>query len=70
MRMILGGHIDQYDYHKVGLTFDILSELLMEAGFQKIEKVDDLQLFIDTSGMKYKDIPISLNIVAVKEAAE
>ncbi len=66
MRMIFGGHVDQYDFHYVGFNFEILSAFLMEAGFGNIEKVQSFGLFQDTSDMVFKGKPVSLNVIAYK----
>jgi predicted SAM-dependent methyltransferase len=66
MRMIFGGHIDKYDYHLVGLNEEFLASYLHQAGFTDMRRVSDFGLFQDTSRMKLKDIPISLNMVAMK----
>jgi predicted SAM-dependent methyltransferase len=66
MRMIFGGHVDQYDYHVVGLNHEFLGSFLHEAGFENIRRVDRFGIFDDTSGMIYKDVSISLNMIAEK----
>ena len=66
MRMIFGGHMDQYDYHYVGLDVDILSSYLGQAGFRKLEKVEDFGVFKDTSLLRVAGVPISLNVIAFK----
>ena len=66
MRMIFGGHIDEYDYHLVGLNQDFLARYLQDAGFASVEKVDEFRIFADTSSMKYKGELISLNLIATK----
>lgn len=66
MRMMFGGHVDQYDYHVVGLNEEFLRDYLATAGYVNIERVDDLGLFDDTSRMRFKGILISLNMVAEK----
>jgi predicted SAM-dependent methyltransferase len=66
MRMIFGGHIDKYDYHLVGLNEEFLTGYLQAAGFTGIRAVKDHGLFHDTSSMKLKEVPISLNMVALK----
>tara|TARA_R110002167_G_scaffold174438_7_gene373286 strand:- start:1406 stop:2077 length:672 start_codon:yes stop_codon:yes gene_type:complete len=66
MRMLFGGHIDEYDYHVVGLNEDFLTEFLTKAGYVKIVKTDGFGLFNDTSNMKFKGIAISLNVTAEK----
>jgi len=66
MRMMFGGQIDEYDYHKVGLNFDFLSHFLKEAGFMGIQKVDEFRIFNDTSSFKPYGMLISLNVLANK----
>lgn len=66
MQMIFGGHVDQYDYHVVGLNDEFLSDLLSKTGFTDIRRVADLGFFNDTSTMIFCGIPISLNMTAVK----
>lgn len=66
MRMMFGAHIDDYDYHYVGLNEEILSDYLRQAGFVGIEKVVSFGLFDDTSEMKFRGVRISLNMCAYK----
>ncbi len=66
MRMIFGGHTDEYDYHQVGLNEEFLSVYLHRAGFVGIRRVVDFGFFIDTSVMKFAGIPISCNLEARK----
>ena len=66
MRMLFGGHVDQHDYHQVGLSVDFLATYLSEAGFVNLRKVNTFGLFSDTSTMIFKGVPISLNVVAEK----
>jgi predicted SAM-dependent methyltransferase len=66
MRMMFGGHVDQFDYHLVGLSVDFLTTFLAEAGFVNLRKVTTFGLFQDTSAMLFKGIPISLNVMAEK----
>jgi predicted SAM-dependent methyltransferase len=66
MRMAFGGQLDPYDFHYVGLSFDILSELLTEAGFSSIERVGEFGLFDDASTARIMDTPVSLNVVIYK----
>lgn len=64
MRMIFGGHVDQYDYHLVGLNQEFLSEFLSGAGYVSIIRVNSLGQFMDTSEMIFAGVPISLNMIA------
>ncbi len=66
MRMIFGGHIDAHDYHLVGLNEEFLTGYLHGAGFTGMRRVTGFGLFQDTSCLELKNIPISLNMTAVK----
>lgn len=66
MRMVFGGHIDKYDYHVVGLNEEFLTQFLTAAGFVDIRRVPGFGLFSDTSSMVFKDVAISLNLIAEK----
>jgi predicted SAM-dependent methyltransferase len=66
MRMIFGGHLDKYDYHVVGLNEEFLAGFLRDSGFVNIKRVQEFDLFKDTSTMLFKGIAISLNIIAEK----
>ena len=66
MRMIFGGHMDEYDYHVAGLNEEFLTVFLRTAGFVNITRVEDFGLFQDTSCMRFKGTPISLNLTALR----
>lgn len=66
MQIIFGGHQDKYDYHAVGLNEDFLTELLRQAGYVNIKKVNEFGLFQDASSTTFKGVPISLNMIAEK----
>jgi len=66
MRMLFGGQTDPYDFHYVGLSFDLLGELLGNAGFVRVQRVSEFGLFEDTSEQRFNDTLISLNVVAHK----
>jgi predicted SAM-dependent methyltransferase len=66
MRMIFGGHIDAFDYHLVGLDYDLMKAILLEAGYASVEKVNNFGLFQDTSQMMFAGVKISCNVVAFK----
>ncbi len=66
MRMIYGGHNTPHDFHYAGFTEDLLQVYLMKSGFQKIERVPEFGFFKDTSQLLFKELPISLNIRAVR----
>jgi len=69
MRMMFGGHIDKYDYHLVGLDADFLATFLDGAGFVNARRVLGFGLFEDTSGLAFKGIPISLNVICEKRTS-
>jgi predicted SAM-dependent methyltransferase len=66
MRMMFGGHVDEYDYHVVGLNEDFLTRYLTDAGYARIRRVDNFGLFQDTSCLDYRGMAISLNMIAEK----
>ncbi len=66
MRMMFGGHVNEYDHHKVGLSEDLLSGFLMLAGFDKIVRLSAFGIFDDSSNAVFKGLPISLNVIAQK----
>lgn len=66
MRMMFGGQTDAYDFHYIGLDFELLAAYLMEAGFSEIQRVDRFGLFDDTSGYVCYERAISLNMIAIK----
>lgn len=66
MRMMFGGQLDPFDFHKVGLSEEFLAGYLTNAGFTEVERVDAFGLFEDASSLVFKGRPISLNIAARK----
>ena len=64
MRMLFGGHIDDYDYHLAGLDQWYLGTQLYEAGFSDVQRVRRFDIFHDTSEMELIGMPISLNMIA------
>jgi len=69
MRMMFGGHMDDYDYHYVGLTEEFLRDFLTGAGFVGIQKVESFGHFKDTSDLQFRGRRISLNVRATKPSA-
>lgn len=66
MRVIYGGQMDAYDFHKVGYTFELLCHFLGQAGFREARRVIDHGLFGDTSALRIFGQAISLNVIATK----
>jgi predicted SAM-dependent methyltransferase len=65
-RMMFGGHVDAFDYHKVGLTFDFLKDFLELAGFVRVQRVRSFGLFNDATSASVYGTPISLNVSAMR----
>lgn len=70
MRMMFGGQTDEHDFHHVGLNRESLGNYLYRAGFRNIYRVPEFNLFNDTSSMQYLGVPISLNMVAIKNTIQ
>ncbi|MGI9419655.1 MAG: class I SAM-dependent methyltransferase [Geminicoccaceae bacterium] len=70
MRMMFGGQVDEYDFHKVGLTWEFLCYFLSHAGFPYATRVAEHGLFPDTSSMRFVGELISLNVIAHKSTPE
>jgi predicted SAM-dependent methyltransferase len=68
MRMIFGGHMHDYDHHRVGLNFEFMYSYLQQAGFVDMQRVSSHGLFNDSSEIMMADVAISLNMVAVAPA--
>lgn len=66
MRMIMGGQMDEFDYHKGGLWFELLDRILRDVGFANVQRVASFGLFQDTSEAVCAGRRISLNVVAYK----
>jgi predicted SAM-dependent methyltransferase len=66
MRMMFGGHMNEYDVHKVGFDVETLAMYLAEAGFQQYEPVSEFGLFKDCSSLRVLDTLISLNVIVTK----
>ena len=66
MRMMFGGQIDAYDFHKVGLTWEFLTQFLGQAGFTDATRVQEFGLFQDCTAIVFAGQHISLNVVATQ----
>ncbi len=66
MRMMFGGQTNAYDFHYVGLYWEILRQFLQESGFSQASKVEPFGLFEDCSSLKFRNQLISLNVLARK----
>jgi predicted O-linked N-acetylglucosamine transferase (SPINDLY family)/predicted SAM-dependent methyltransferase len=66
MRMAFGGQADEFDFHRVGLTHELLTHYLYAAGFSRVERVKRFGLFKDDSELVARGELISLNVVAYK----
>jgi len=65
-RIIFGAHTDRFDYHLAGFNREFLENFLQSAGFINVLVVEHLNLFDDTSSLRFVGVPISLNIIAKK----
>lgn len=66
LRMIYGGQTDAFDFHKAGFFYDHLAAMLKWTGFSGVKRVREFGLFADTTLKKFKGVPVSLNVEAVK----
>ena len=66
MRMLFGGQMDEHDFHKTGLTWEILQAFLSGAGFISIRRAEEFGLFEDASSLRFHGHLISLNVEARK----
>ena len=66
MRMIMGGQVEPFDFHKVGFSQGILTALLLQHGFRDFRRVEDFGLFDDTSKLRFAGVPISLNLQCIR----
>jgi predicted SAM-dependent methyltransferase len=69
MKMMFGGQENEHGFHRTGFFPDLLARYVARAGFVQIQRVPSFDLFDDFSRHRYMEIPISLNIRALKPAA-
>lgn len=67
-RMVMGGQVEPFDFHKVGFTFNILCGMLTHHGFRNFRRVRSFGLYKDTSELEFGGVPISLNVQCMKDA--
>jgi predicted SAM-dependent methyltransferase len=65
-RMVMGGQVEPFDFHKVGFTFNILCGMLTHHGFRNFRRVRSFGLYKDTSELEFGGVPISLNVECMK----
>jgi predicted SAM-dependent methyltransferase len=61
-RMMMGGQMDEFDFHKTGFSQNILIALLNDHKFHTYKRVESFGLFKDTSELKFGGVSISLNL--------
>lgn len=66
MRIMFGGHMNEYDVHRVGFDPEVLALYLQEVGFADCMTVDEFGLFNDCSSLRIVDTLISINMIATK----
>jgi len=69
MKVIYGGHLNAFDIHYAGFDAGLLGGYLLQAGFERFERVESFGEFADTSEYRMAGIRISLNAQAWKPAA-
>ena len=66
MRIMFGGHMNEFDVHRVGFDFETLGLYLEKAGFTGYEAVSEFNMFRDSSSKRVLDTLISLNAIVTK----
>lgn len=66
MRIMFGGQMHEFDFHKCGLNHELLGAALNDVGFTAIRRVEAFNLFNDSSTLRVYGVPISLNMDARK----
>ena len=61
--MIFGMQANEHDYHKFAFSLDMLAMYLAQAGFTKIARVNDFDLFKDYSTLEFEGRRLSLNLI-------
>jgi len=51
MTIIYGGQINEFDYHKIGFYYELMEELLINADFCRVRKVEYFGFFNDSSDL-------------------
>ena len=66
MRIMFGGNMNQYDVHRVGFDIDILMKYLAKARFKECRRVQEFNIFNDSSVTRVNGELISLNVIVTK----
>lgn len=66
---VYASHVLEH-YHAVGLNEEFLRDYFRLAGFVSAARVTEFGICADTSTMQVKGVPISLNMTALKGAAQ
>jgi len=66
MRIMFGGHVDQFDVHKAGFDKELLVRFLTKVGFHPVRRVKRFGLFADSSNQVAFGEAIALNVEAFK----
>ena len=64
MRIIMGGHTDDHDYHLTAFNEEIMAHHLGQAGFGDFVRVGEFGYFDDSSKQRFDGQLISLNVIA------
>src|SRR5262249_37140987 len=66
MRVMFGGQVDRFDFHKAGFDKELLTLFLTKVGFHPVRRVKRFGLFDDTSDQVVYGEAISLNMEAFR----
>lgn len=66
MRIMYGGQVDRFDFHKAGFDKELLARFLTKVGFHPVRRVKRFGLFADSSETQVAGEPISLNVEAFR----
>jgi predicted SAM-dependent methyltransferase/glycosyltransferase involved in cell wall biosynthesis len=69
MRIMFGGHMNEFDVHRVGFSAESLVSFLQDAGFENVLQVGKFDLFEDSSLVAFQGQFVSLNMIATKSTA-
>jgi hypothetical protein len=58
--------VDRYGYHMIGLNEDFLTYFFGQAGYINMRRVENFNIFSDTSEMRYLNVPVSVNMIVEK----
>lgn len=66
INILFDSHVTGKGYSKMGLNYELITYYLNKVGFEEITTVEGFNFLDDESTWKYKEIPLSLNVTALK----